>query len=119
MSAWFKNGGEAHRGYFNNIWCDSSWELALLIYCIDHKIQIVRNSRTFPYKFGKKICGYKPDFIINGNYVEVKGVKDYRSKRKLQQFPFPIKIIDKKEIKKYLQYAENKYGKDFWKLLKK
>lgn len=114
---WFRNGGEAHRGWYNGFWCDSSWQLAVIIYCLEHNFEIIRNTKTFPYKFGRKIEGYKPDFIINGKYVEVKGFKDYRSKRKIEQFPFPLVIIDSQSIKPFLSYVQQKYGDDFWKLL--
>ena len=108
---------DVHRGYYKNFWCDSGWQLALVLYCLDHNIQIVRNTKVFPYKFGRKILGYKPDFIMNGVYVQVKGLKDYRSKRKIEQFPYPLKVFGAREMKPYLKYVIQKYGKDYYKLL--
>jgi len=55
---------------------DSSWELAVWIYCIDHNIPIVRNYGAISYKFEDKYGKpkhYIPDFIINGKIIEVKG----------------------------------------------
>ena len=114
---WFKNGGEAKRGWYKGYWCDSSWELAFVIYCLDHNIEIVRNTKNFPYPWRKGEQYYRPDFIVNGKYVEIKGYMDYRSKKKIANFPYPLIIIDRYEIGEYLEYAKKKYGEDFWRLL--
>lgn len=109
----------SYRGWYKGYWCDSSWQLAIIIYCLQHDIQIVRNTKVFPYPWRKGVRYYKPDFIIQGKYVEVKGIMDYCSKKKLSNFHFPIEVITKKDMKKYLDYAIQKYGKDFYKLLTK
>lgn len=106
--------GNVLRGYWNGKWYDSSWELALIVYHHDHNIELTRNSKKFPYVFNRHTQYYQPDFILeDGSYVEVKGIKDYRSKRKLAQFPFPIKTIGSREIKPYLDYMKLKYGADW------
>lgn len=107
----------AYRGWYKNFWCDSSWQLALIIYCLQHDIQIVRNTKTFPYPWRKGVKYYKPDFIIQGKYVQVKGNMDYCSKKKLNNFPFPIQVLTKSKMNKYLDYVIKKYGKDFYRLL--
>jgi len=59
---------------YYGIYFDSSWELAVWIYYIDNNIPIIRNSCTFNYTdMYNRIHYYQPDFIINSNYVEVKG----------------------------------------------
>jgi len=69
--------GTLHVGYKYNyygIYFDSSWELAVWIYCIDNNISIIRNPCTFNYTDSKgNIRSYIPDFMINGQLVEVKG----------------------------------------------
>lgn len=40
-----------HRGYYDNIWCDSSWELAFVVYCKEHNMSIERNKQSFEYIF--------------------------------------------------------------------
>lgn len=62
---------------------------------------------------------WMPDFIINGEYVEIKGVFDGKNKRKLACFQLPIRVIGKNEIGKYLHYAKSKYGPDFTSLYDK
>lgn len=113
-SLWFRNGGLPHRGWYKNIWVDSSWELAFVMWNLDHGKEIVRNTQNFPYPFRRSIKYYRSDFVVEGHYYEIKGVMDHRSKRKIDSFPYPITIIGKKEIQPYLQYAESKYGKRFF-----
>lgn len=84
---------------------------------LDHGKEIVRNSQDFPYPFRNGVKYYRPDFVVDGHYYEVKGVMDYRSKRKIDSFPFPITIVGKKAIQPYLIYAEAKYGKNFFDLI--
>ena len=116
-SRWFKNGGNAHRGWYKRVWCDSSWELAFLMWHLDHGKDIVRNTEDFPYTLYHKTMRYRPDFIVDGVYYEIKGVLDGRSKKKLDQFKYPIKKIGLREIKPYIQYAQEKYGVRYYELL--
>ena len=59
---------------FNEQHFDSLPELAVYIYCIDHQIDICRNTTIkFKYEFDGSIHYYFPDFIINNKLVEVKG----------------------------------------------
>lgn len=112
-SPWFREGGEPRRGWCRGIWCDSSWECAFLLWHLDHGIEIVRNTEEFPYPFRNGVKYYRPDFLVDGKYVELKGVMDFRSKRKLDFFPYPIRVVGKREIGPYLEYAKLKYGSDF------
>lgn len=102
------------RGSWNGKWYDSSWELALIVYCHDHNIQLTRNSKKYPYKWGKGIKYYQPDFILqDGTFIQVKGINNYQAKRKVNSFPFPIKVMTYKSMKKYLDYMNTTYGKDW------
>ena len=116
-SLWFRNGGKPHRGWYKGYWVDSSWELAFLIWNLDHGFEIVRNSKNFPYPFRNGVKYYRPDFLVEGTYVEIKGVMDSRSKRKIESFSHPIKVIGARGIKPYLKYVESKYGKNFFDLI--
>lgn len=74
-----KNGGyrkgacRGKSGYYQGIWCDSTYELVYLIYCLDHNINIKRNSKTFSYVYENKQHKYLPDFIIDDVFIEIKG----------------------------------------------
>ena len=107
-------------GYFNNISCDSSWELAYLVYCIDNQINIKRNTEPFSYIYENKIRKYYPDFIINDDtYVEIKNYKTDIVIEKQKQFPKDkkYKILFQKDLIKYLNYCITKYGKNFTEVL--
>lgn len=91
--------------------------MAFVVYCFDNGIEIVRNTRNFPYKYYNKTRYYRPDFLVddgtNQTYVEIKGIMDGRSKRKLDWFNYPIRVIGQKEIGFYLKYAKSVYGEKF------
>ncbi len=101
-------------GRYNNIWFDSSWELAYYLYITEHNINIKRNSKGFDYEYEGKMHKYYPDFIVEGSYIEIKGREQPETEAKLNQFPHKIEILRRKEMKSVLQYIENKYGKKFW-----
>lgn len=105
-----------HCGWYKGIWCDSSWELAFLYYSLEHNTKIERNHERFEYVFNDNAKGYYPDFKIGDDYVEIKGYKNEFYQEKCNQFPKDKKliIIDKNFIKKYIDFAKLKIGKEFW-----
>ena len=105
-------------GFYKGIECDSSWELAFLLYHLDIGSNIKRNSDKFAYDFNGKTRTYCPDFIIDNVYYEIKGYKDDAYFEKVNQFPKDqaLVIIDKDLISFYLQYAVRHYGDDFTQL---
>lgn len=112
--------GRGFQGWYKGIWCDSSWELAWVIYNLDHNIHFTRYDGYFEYEFNGTKHKYYPDFQLeDGTIVEIKGVeKSDQWKAKVFQFPLnkKLQIIGKYEISKYLDYVINLYGKDFIKL---
>lgn len=117
-----KNGGLRENAYkryrsgtYNGIHCDSSWELAFLIYCKDHNITIDRNNVPLEYSFNGKTFKYYPDFIIDGILYEIKGYESEIAKAKHEQHPEVI-YLDKTKMQPYLKYVTTKYGKDFIRL---
>lgn len=114
-----EGSGKGKSGWYNNYWCDSSWELAFVIYNIEHSINFKRNTQKFEYQFKDEKHYYYPDFIMeDGSYIEIKGWDNGRTQAKIEFFPFKIKILFKNDIKKYLDYAIDKYGKCFTNLYK-
>lgn len=113
-----KKGGRGKQGWFNGIFCNSSWELAYLIYCNDHNIEVIRNKKGFPYIFEGQEFKFYPDFIVNGGFVEIKGYLNKKQEAKIKKFPHEIKVISKEEIKPYLSYAKEKYGENFIEIFK-
>ena len=114
-----QGSGRGRHGWYKGFYCDSSWELAYVIYNIDHNISFVRNTKKFPYNYNGEQHNYMPDFIENGIYVELKGIKNDLWEAKLKAFPEKIKVLYNKDIKQYINYAESKYGKTFWDVYEK
>lgn len=108
--------GRGKQGWYKGYWCDSSWELAFVIYNLEHNIKFERNTQKFEYEYNGK-HKYIPDFIMeDGTYIEIKGYETEQSKIKHNQFPYKIQLLKWTELKHMIQYVEKKYGKDFIKL---
>jgi len=107
--------GRGKKGWYKGFFCDSSWELAFIIYCLDHNISIERNKEKRSYIFEGKRKSYIPDFIVNGNLVEIKGYKTKQWKCKIDANP-DVKVYYEKDLKDIFHYVELTYGKDFIKL---
>lgn len=102
-------------GTYQGIHCDSSWELAFLVYHLDHNITIKRNTELFEYTYETSVHKYIPDFIIDGEYYEIKGFYDDVVYAKCEQFPTNkvLHMIDSNNVGTYLEYAESRYGSNF------
>ena len=104
-------------GYYDGIRCDSSWELAYVVYCKEHNIPIERNTNRFGYFVNNVEYKFVPDFIVNNTtLVEIKGLQDPNWEIKHDTYP-NVKFIFKQEIKPYLDYVITKYGKEFYNVL--
>jgi hypothetical protein len=107
---------------YNSLNFDSSWELAVYIYCIDHNISIIRESVRFKYINSNGVESYYfPDFEIEGHIVEIKGGQFLDKNNKLKD-KAKQKCIDehnvelwiKSDVQKYIQYCEEKFGSTKW-----
>jgi hypothetical protein len=111
--------GRGKQGWYKGYWCDSSWELAYVIWCLEHNIKLQRNKEAFEYVYNNQIRKYYPDFILeDGTYVEIKGYYTKQTEEKINAFPKnrTLLLLDKHNIKDYLEYVVDKYGKDFYNL---
>ena len=110
-----KGAGRGKRGSYKGFWCDSSWELAFLIYSLDHDIPITRNTESFTYTFEGKTHRYYPDFKINGKYIEIKGFDTDKTKAKIEQFPSDreLKVYHKSDLENVFEYVVSKYGENY------
>lgn len=122
--------------YYDNISFDSSWELYFYIYCKDHNINIERNNDKFIYYINNIKHFYYPDFKIDNKYIEIKGDQFFKKDGTMQN-PFGHKqdklyevkhqcglknnviFLKEKDMKKYIDYVNIKYGKDYIKQFKK
>ena len=110
--------GKGKRGYYRGIYCQSSWELAYVLFCIDNKVNFVRNKKYFNYVYDGKTRHYFPDFYLpdTDTYVEIKGFFDELSKAKAQQFEGNLEVITEDKMQPILNYVETTYGRDFVKM---
>jgi len=113
-----KGSGRGHEGWYKGIFCDSSWELAFLVYHIEHNLYIERCKEKRKYIFEGKEHTYIPDFITSEGIIEIKGFKTKQSEAKRLQ-NLDIKYLYFNDIKYCLDYVINKYGDEFWKKLYK
>jgi SanA protein len=58
---------------------------------------------------------YMPDWIVDNKYIEIKGYCDEQWQAKLAQFPKDeiLEVLTEQEIKPYIDYVIEKYGKDY------
>lgn len=107
--------GRGKKGWYKGYFCDSSWELAFVIYNLEHDIHFSRNKEKFNYLYEGNIHYYLPDWIIENTYYEIKGYWSEQWEAKLNQFPKDknLIVISEKEIQPYLKYVIDKYGKNF------
>ena len=109
-----EHSGRGKKGWYKGYYCDSSWELAYVIYNIEHNIKFERNKQGFEYWYLGNKHKFYPDFILeDGTYVEIKGYLNEKNKIKINSFQDCLIVLDKHGIKVYLDYVESKYGKDF------
>jgi|SanBayMetagenome_1026888.scaffolds.fasta_scaffold42991_1 endogenous inhibitor of DNA gyrase (YacG/DUF329 family) len=115
-----EGSGRGKKGWYKGYWCDSSWELAWVIYSLEHDLKFKRNMTGFDYVFEGKQRKYYPDYLIdNSVYVEIKGYDQAQWQAKLKAFPHKIEVLGKREIAPILTYVIEKYGKDFVRMYEK
>lgn len=94
-----------YKGYIS----DSTYELAFIIYHLDHNILFERNKKIYSYIYKNKICNYIPDFTVNNITYEIKGFMSERAKAKLEQNP-EIQLVPHELIEQYIKYVKMTYN---------
>lgn len=107
---------------YNSVNFDSSWELAVYIYCIDHNISIEREPIKFKYiNDSGKESYYFPDFIIDGRIIEIKGdqfleddgsLKDKAKSKCMEEHN--VELWVRQDVQKYITYCEEKFNDSYW-----
>lgn len=102
-------------GWYKGIWCDSSYELAWVIFHLEHGTPFARSSDVFKYIYDGEEHEYHPDFKVFGFWVEVKGYSCEQWVAKQEQFPYPDKLVVlfKDDMPDIFSYVVGKYGEDF------
>lgn len=109
---YIKGSGNGKKGWYKGFFCDSSWELAYVIYCLDHSIPIKRNreKRFYEYQGKKKV--YIPDFVVSSELIEIKGFKSDEWDAKLKHNQ-DVKVLYKEDLEHVFEYVKTTYGKNF------
>ena len=114
-----KGSGRGKSGWYQGYWCDSSYELAFVIYHLEHNIEFKRNTQSYEYVYEGKTHQYYPDFLVAGELIEIKGYIDKQVEEKLKQCPVKVKVLMKEDMKHIFHYVYQKYGKKFISLYEK
>lgn len=110
---------------YKNIKFDSYWELAYYIWLEDNNVSVIREPTPIKYMFEDKELRYFPDFLVEGQLVEIKNpilLEEMKKPETVANAKFKcmqennIKIIT--DCSEYLNYVKEKYGKDYLKQFK-
>lgn len=99
-------------GWYKGFWCDSQWELAFIVYCLDNNISIKRNQTGYKYLFEGKEHKYFPDFIINNELYEIKGyfkAVDYVKHAAVKNLGLILHVLTFKDLIKVFNYIKEVY----------
>jgi hypothetical protein len=110
----FREGsGRAKTGYYRGIYCGSTYELAWVIYQIDHGIPFERFRGCLEFG-GRK---YFPDFLQDGKIIEIKGYEDQASvdvKNNIaRENGYDVIVLRKENLQKEFTWVKENHSKDF------
>ncbi len=110
---------------YNDVLFDSSWELAYYIWLEDHSIDFVYHPAPLVYEIKQIRHYYFPDFIVDNEYVELKGPHLINQKNELIN-PSTKEVLTEKtkclvdnhvriitDCKEYINYVKMTYGRRF------
>lgn len=109
MGGYREKSGRSKSGYFKGMYSGSTYELAWMIYQIDHDIPFGR----FDKKLTLNDVSYIPDFIQFGKIVEIKGYEDDRVQSKIEVarwHGYDVLLLKKDDLKKEFEWVRTKYG---------
>lgn len=124
----FFKKAKAHYVYMGDYF-DSSWELAYYIYNFDIGKNIIHEPCSFNYEYNNITYKYYPDFLIDGQYQEIKGDHFFENGvlicpfdrsldgKMLEKYKCMIEhgviILKYNDVKEAIQYVNTTYGRDY------
>ena len=112
-----EGSGRGKKGRYKGYWCDSSYELAFIIYALDEGMWFERNWNSFPYTFGGRDRRWIPDFRLkDGTYLEIKGYASPQADAKFASFPHSLIVVKRENMKFVFDHVVSTYGRDFTRL---
>lgn len=112
FGGYVRGSGRGKSGWYMGIYCDSSWELAYVIFCIEHNKNIKRNTEKRYYVYNNKLLVYIPDFIVDGKLIEIKGYVTNQWEAKIKYNPDVI-VLYEHNLSDVFEYVHTKYGKNY------
>jgi DNA-directed RNA polymerase subunit RPC12/RpoP len=104
--------GRAKSGYYNGIYCGSTYELCWVIYNLDHSIKFER----FEGIIESESLKYIPDFLIGNRIIEIKGYGDkdkiLAKKELAESHGYTVDILYGKDLQYCFEYVKKQYGTD-------
>ena len=83
-----------------------------MVYCLEHDIDIKRNTEKRKYIWNNKERIYIPDFVVNSRLIEIKGYSSQQWLAKLSANP-DVSVLYENDIYPIINYVKSKYGNDF------
>ncbi|HEY1296357.1 MAG TPA: hypothetical protein VGJ60_25040 [Chloroflexota bacterium] len=112
-----EGSGRGKKGRYKGHWCDSSYELAFVIYALDHGFWFERNWQSFSYWWGGRARSWIPDFRLKNNmYLEIKGYESPQVQAKFAAFPHGLIVVKRENMQFVFDYVIGSYGRDFTRL---
>ena len=112
LGGYVKGSGRGKKGWCRGFFCDSSWELAFVLYHTDHSNDIKRCTTPRTYEFNGTVKRYFPDFVVNGVTYEIKGYRTAQWEAKQVANPDVVPLFEM-DLKPILAYVVDKYGKNY------
>ena len=91
--------------------CDSTYELAFVVWALDHEIPFERNLEFFPYEYQGRLLRWMPDFrLADGTHTEIKGYLTDQARAKVEYFLRPLQVFTRKNLERMFDYVYHRYG---------
>ena len=101
LGGYQRGSGRGRKGWYRGFWCDSTYELAFVVWAVDHEIPFERNLEFFPYQYEGRVLHWTPDFLLgDGTYIEIKGYLPDQAQAKFEYFLRPLTIFTRIELRR-------------------
>lgn len=111
-----QGSGRSKSGHYKGIYCGSTYELAWIIYRLDHNLPVKRFDGYILYNDNRK---YYPDFIDGNCIIEIKGWLSKDTKILVQEknnaahaIGYDIKVLFKEDLQQEFSWVKEKYNTD-------
>lgn len=105
-------GTTSKKGWYHGIFCASTYELAFVVYMLDHGIPVIRCPYKYNYEYEGKQHLYYPDFLIENTIYEIKGfwteLVDIKAAAVTDR---DIYVLYEEDLQDVFDYIKNTYNK--------